>query len=87
MVGMDQPAIKASMEAALRARQKLAMQYRHVFAGQPGEEVLRDLERFAGAEGEPFEPGRADVTAYNLGKLAIVRYIQKQLKERNHGSE
>lgn len=83
MVNANQEA----MAVILRQQERLASQYRHTFAGQAGEEVLKDLARYAGAEGEPFEPGRADATAYNLGKLAVYRHIQRKIKEqRGDGS-
>jgi len=77
---------REAMAVILKQQERLASQYKHVFAGQPGEDVLKDLGRFAGADLEPFEPGAPDRTAYNLGKLAVVRHIQNKLKEQRDGS-
>jgi len=76
---------REAMAVILKQQERLASQYRHVFAGQPGEEVLKDLARYTGAEGEPFAPGQADQTAYNLGKRAVFVYIKKKLEERKNG--
>jgi hypothetical protein len=78
---------REAMAVILKQQERLASQYKHTFAGQAGEEVLRDLARYTGADGEPFAAGQADQTAYNLGKRAVFIYIKKKLEEkRNNGS-
>lgn len=49
-----------------------------IFDGPMGEVVLGDLMQFAKYSDEPFYPGMADQTAFNLGAHSVVRHIMKR---------
>jgi len=62
---------------------ELSMAYKNTFIGEHGERVLKDLDSF-GFFKKPdkcFDPDNQRTTCFNLGKLAMVRYIHDQIKK------
>jgi len=58
-----------------------SMAYKRLFAGEDGNKVLKDLERYGFYEKPDlcFDPLSDRVTCFNLGKAAIVRYIHQEI--------
>lgn len=62
-------------------RQLIISDYKDIFLrNDTGARLLKDLENFCGIKRNPYQVGCFDGTAYNCGKLEVIKYIHRMLE-------
>ena len=65
----------------MRERKEIAEIFHATFSTGEGKEVLKYLQSYCFKDQEVFNADNSKITDYNLGRLSVIRQIEKLVKE------